>query len=144
MLYWMASRAGRFGRPGMAAILGIALALTAVACARSVTHEADGVPYSGFDESGGATYSVIPASTAGIPAYRGEAIARVQTRKMNGMVCIPCCSRKNRCVGSRGKFRFGVVAAVDAIAVYSKLTVSRRGLPWRSRRMQRRSAGTMQ
>ena len=36
-------------------------------------------PYSGFDQAGGATYSVIAASTAGIPAYRGDAIARVQT-----------------------------------------------------------------
>jgi arylsulfatase A-like enzyme len=79
MLHWIASRAGRLGRPGMAAILGIALALTAVACGRAVTHESDGLPYSGFDEAGGATYSVIPASQASIPAYRGDAIARVET-----------------------------------------------------------------
>jgi hypothetical protein len=52
MLHWFASRAGRFGRQGMVAILGIALALTAVACGRAITHESDGLPYSGFDETG--------------------------------------------------------------------------------------------
>src|SRR5215207_8027698 len=79
MLHWIASRAGRFGRPGIAAIVGIALALTAAACARTVTHESDGFSYAGFDEAGGATYAVIPASEAAIPAYRGDAIARVDT-----------------------------------------------------------------
>ena len=79
MLYTIARSARCFVRPGIAAILALVLALAAGACSRTVTHEADSVSYTAFDQSGGATYAVVDASTAGIPAYRGDAVARAET-----------------------------------------------------------------
>jgi arylsulfatase A-like enzyme len=72
-------RARRCARPGIAAIIAIGLALVSLACARTVTHEANATPYDAYDMSGGATYASTPASTAGIPAYRGDVVAQVDT-----------------------------------------------------------------
>jgi arylsulfatase A-like enzyme len=79
MQHRIASYAKRFGRPLLAALAAIVIGLTAVACSRIVSHEADGIPYTAFDESGGATYSSIPASAASISAYRGDRIGRIDT-----------------------------------------------------------------
>lgn len=59
--------------------MAVAIAVTVAACARTVTHEPGGVPYNGYDEAGGATYTVLPASGTGVPAYTGDTIGRAQT-----------------------------------------------------------------
>jgi arylsulfatase A-like enzyme len=79
MLYTIARTARRFRRPGVAVLLTVALVLTAAACSRITTHEADGAPYDSFDEAGGATFAAVQASTAGISAYRGDAVAKAET-----------------------------------------------------------------
>ena len=72
-------RARRHGRPAAALLIALAVALFTVACARTVTHEADGVPYDAYDMAGGATYASTSASGAGIPRYRGDMVSKVDT-----------------------------------------------------------------
>jgi arylsulfatase A-like enzyme len=69
----------RVSRFGIAAMLVLGLVSTLVACSRSVTHEPAGSSYDGYDEAGGATYTRMAASAAGVPAYGGDSIARAST-----------------------------------------------------------------